>query len=115
MIIAIVGSRGIQTIEPSRYLPDDCTEIVSGGAKGVDQCAAAYAKEKGIRLTEFIPEYDKYGRAAPLVRNRLIVEYADRVITFWDGRSKGTLYVIRYCETIGKPCLVIRENKKSCP
>ena len=48
----------------------DITEIVSGGAKGVDSLAREYAERKGIKLTEFIPEYKSYGRAAPIVRNR---------------------------------------------
>jgi predicted Rossmann fold nucleotide-binding protein DprA/Smf involved in DNA uptake len=108
MIVAVVGSRSIEKIDLSQYLPVDCTEIVSGGAKGVDQCAAAYAKKNKLKLTEFLPEYEKYGKAAPLVRNRQIAEYADKILAFWDGKSKGTLFVIRYCQKIGKPCWVIR-------
>jgi hypothetical protein len=90
-----------------RYLPPDCTEIVSGGAKGIDALAAAYAKEKGFTLTVFLPEYGRYGRAAPILRNRRIVEYADAVIAFWDGVSRGTRSVIDSCQQIGKPCTVI--------
>jgi predicted Rossmann fold nucleotide-binding protein DprA/Smf involved in DNA uptake len=108
MIVAVVGSRGIEKIDLSQHVPVDCTEIVSGGAKGVDQCAAAYAKLYKLKLTEFLPEYEKYGKAAPLVRNRQIAEYADKILAFWDGKSKGTLFVIRYCQKIGKPCWVIR-------
>ncbi|MBQ7302267.1 MAG: hypothetical protein IJW89_01650, partial [Clostridia bacterium] len=84
-----------------------CDEIVSGGAKGVDACAAAYAVAHKIRLTEFLPQYKCYGRAAPLVRNRNIVDYADRVLVFWDGKSKGSLSVIRYAQKTGKPCTVV--------
>ena len=49
-----------------------------------------------------------YCYAAPIVRNKQIVECADIVLAFWDGCSKGTLSVIRYCEKIGKPYRVIR-------
>ena len=106
MKIAIVGSRGVTVTDIGRYL-SGCEEIVSGGAKGVDSCAAAYAKEAGIPLTVFLPQYARYGRAAPLVRNREIVDYADEVLAFWDGHSRGTLSVIRYAEKTGKPCRVI--------
>ena len=39
MRIAIVGSRTITEVDIAKYI-SDCDEIVSGGAKGVDSCAA---------------------------------------------------------------------------
>ena len=107
MKIAVVGSRGIETVDLEKYLPKECDEIVSGGAKGVDQCAAEYARRKQIKLTEFFPQYEKYGRAAPIRRNYQIVEYADQVLAFWDGTSKGTLSVIKYCEKTNTPHRVV--------
>ena len=97
MKIAIIGSRNLQVIDIEKYLPPDCTEIVSGGAKGIDACAEQYARKHQIPFTLFLPDYERYGRAAPIVRNKQIVAYADEVIAFWDGRSKGTLSVIQYC------------------
>ena len=106
MKIAVVGSRGITVQDIGKYLCK-VDEIVSGGAVGVDACAAEHARKNGIKLTEFLPQYDIYGRAAPIVRNKQIVDYADRVIAFWDGRSKGTLSVIKYAQEIGKECQII--------
>ena len=106
MRVAIIGSRGLAPENIGAYL-SDCDEIVSGGAKGVDTCAAAYARENGIQLTEFLPDYETYGRAAPIRRNEQIVDYADKVIAFWDGHSKGTKFVICYAEKIGKECIVV--------
>jgi len=106
MKIAIVGSRSVAVSDIGRYMAK-AEEIVSGGAVGVDSCAAAYAKEKGIRLTEFLPQYERYGRAAPIVRNKEIVDYSDKIIAFWDGSSKGTLSVIKYAQKTGKPCEVV--------
>ena len=37
----------------------------------------------------------------------LAVLYADRVVVFWDGQSRGTLSVIKYAEKAGKPCEVV--------
>ena len=107
MRLAIVGSRNVNNIDIDSYVTNDVTEIVSGGAKGVDSIAAAYAKKKGIIFTEILPEYKLYGRAAPIVRNRTIVEYADKLIVFWDGRSRGSLYVIKYAKKIHKDIEVI--------
>lgn len=76
---------------------------MTGGAVGIDTCAAEYAKKKGIKLTQFLPQYSIFGRAAPIVRNKKIVDYSDKIIAFWDGKSKGTLSVIKYAKKIGKP------------
>ena len=97
MKIAVVRSRKITQINLSEYLDSSCTEIVSGGARGVDECARAYACENAIKLQLFLPEYVKYGRGAPILRNRSIVDYSDKVLIFWDGSSKGTKWVIDYC------------------
>lgn len=64
MRVAVVGSRGLKVEHLENYLPEGVTEIVSGGARGVDTCAREYALSHGLKLTEFLPEYDKYGRSA---------------------------------------------------
>ena len=113
MKIAVVGSRGLSLSEEmlATYL-SEADEIVSGGAKGVDTCVARYAKEKEIPLTEFLPDYSRYGKGAPIVRNKQIVDYADKVVVFWDGSSKGTLSVIRYAERINKSGEIMKiENR----
>ena len=107
MKVAVVGSRDLTNITLDQYIPKETDEIVSGGAVGVDLCAAEYAKKKGLKLTVFLPQYERYGRAAPIVRNKEIVDYADKIIVFWNGSSKGTRSVIKYAEKIGKNLKVI--------
>ena len=111
MKVAVIGSRRISVSNLGDYLPSECSELVSGGAKGVDTSAREYAATHGIKLTEFLPEYEKYGRGAPLRRNTQIVEYADIVFAFWNGKSRGTANVIKTCEKLGKECRVIRMNE----
>ena len=106
MKVAVVGSRSISATDIGLYISDG-DEIVSGGAVGVDSCAAEYAKKNGLKLTVFLPQYERYGRAAPIARNKKIVDYADKIIAFWDGKSKGTLSVIKYAEKTGKLCEII--------
>ena len=107
MKIAIIGSRGLHITDMNEYLPDDVNEIISGGAKGVDCDAENFARANGMKITVFLPDYERYGRAAPIIRNKQIVDYADEVIAFWDGESKGTLSVIKYCEKQKKKVTVI--------
>ena len=102
MKIAVIGSRNMVVNDLEDYLPQEVSEIVSGGAKGIDACAKEYANEKGLKLTEFLPEYEKYKRGAPLKRNIQIIEYSDEVVAFWDGKSRGTKYVIEQCEKRNK-------------
>lgn len=108
MKVAVIGSRGLKVNDLGKYLPDNTTEIVSGGARGIDSCAREYALAHGIKLTEFLPDYDKYGRSAPLKRNITIIENADIVLAFWDGTSRGTKFVIDSCEKMGVSVEIIR-------
>lgn len=70
MKVAVIGSRGLTVPNLGEYLPEGTDEIVSGGARGVDDSAREYARTNHIKLTEFLPEYDKYGRSTPLTWTR---------------------------------------------
>lgn len=102
MKVAIIGSRNMIIDNIEKYLPENVSEIVSGGAKGVDSCARDYAVKNNIKLTEFLPEYKRYGKNAPIIRNNKIIDYSDIIIVFWDGESKGTKYVINECKKRNK-------------
>ena len=106
MKVAVIGSRSLTVQNMGEYLPQGVTEIVSGGAKGIDTCAREYAHQAGLKLTEFLPDYQRYGRSAPLRRNLEIIRYADEVIAFWDGQSHGTRFVIEECRKLGKKVTV---------
>lgn len=113
MRVAIVGSRSISVNNLKDYIPENTTEIISGGARGVDTSAREYAIANKIKLTEFLPEYEKYNRAAPLRRNITIIQNADVVLAFWDGISRGTKFVIDNCHKMNVPVHVIMISKNS--
>ena len=50
----------------------------------------------------------------PIKRNNEIIEYADIVYAFWDGKSRGTKYVIENCKKNGKQVRIFlwQENHK---
>ena len=106
MKVAVIGSRNLQVEDLGPYLPEGLTELVSGGARGVDASARGYAQTHGVSLTEFLPDYARYGRAAPLRRNVQFVAYADLVLGFWGGKSRGTKFVIDQCKKMGVPVKV---------
>ena len=108
MKLAIIGSRTCPPIDIAahlKYIPDT---IVSGGAIGADTYAKEFAIKHNLKLIEFLPDYEKYGRKAPLVRNKLIVEECDCLIAFWDGKSKGTKHMIDIATERNLPIRVIR-------
>ena len=107
MKIAIIGSRTLEINYIDKFIPEGVTVIISGGAKGIDTCAAEYAKRHGIKLKVFLPEYEKFKKGAPLKRNLQIIDYADKVIAFWDGKSRGTKFVIDNCRKQNKEIEVI--------
>ncbi len=110
MKVAVIGSRDADQSAARlilKHLPADVTEIVSGGARGIDALAEEVAKSLSLPVKIFLPDYETYGRQAPLFRNRQIIDYADCVLAFWDGRSPGTKSVIGTCMDIGKPIQVI--------
>jgi hypothetical protein len=88
------------------HLPKSTTLIITGGAKGIDELAENYADEKHIPKLIIRPEYNKYGKAAPLIRTKAIIEKSDLIIVFWDGESKGTQYAIKYATSLGKKIIL---------
>ena len=113
MKIAIIGSREHGNINfeqelNNRLLVFANDTIISGGARGIDTLAAMYARKHGMKLLEFRPDYETFGRGATFVRNRLIVDMADVVVAFWNGTSRGTKYTIDYAKKKYVPVILIR-------
>ena len=92
MKVGIVGSRNFNDYD---YLVQilsqiDATTIVSGGANGADALGERYARELNIPTIIHKPEWDLYGRAAGMIRNKLIIDDSELVVAFWDDKSPGT-------------------------
>lgn len=107
MKVLIVGSRSIRSYDISELIPPQTELIISGGAEGADSIAEEYADKHKISKLILRPRYDKYGKAAPLKRNELMVELADEVIALWDGISRGTKYTVEYAKKKNKTVKIV--------
>ena len=112
MRIAVIGSRTFNNYEVVKDILDSIspiTLIVSGGAMGADTLGARYARENGIDIIVYKPDWT-LGRGAGFIRNTSIINDADMVVAFWDGKSRGTLDSITKAEKQGKKVLVITKE-----
>lgn len=105
MKVIIAGSRDIndyelvkQAIKESEF---HITEVVSGNARGVDQCGEEWAFDFDIPIKMFKPDWDKFGKSAGIRRNEEMANYADALIAIWDGSSRGTNHMIEYATKKG--------------
>jgi hypothetical protein len=100
----VAGSREItdyQLVWDAIYSCPWITEIVSGGARGVDLLGEKAAASFGIPVKVFpvtSADWEKFGKAAGIMRNQQMAEYADALIAIWDGESTGTWNMIKESE-----------------
>lgn len=101
----LAGSRGIVDLEIVKQAISSSgiaiTELVSGGARGVDTLGEMWAKENSIPIKVFKPDWNTYGKAAGPLRNIQMGDYAEALIACWDGKSKGTNHMIDYATSKG--------------
>lgn len=116
--VIIAGSRGFNDFN---LLKEKCDlilrnkttdiEIVSGGAYGADLLGEEYAKHRGYKIRRFIPDWKNLGKKAEILRNCEMGDYADALICFWDGESRGSKQMIEYAKSKGLKVRVIYYNK----
>lgn len=111
MKLIIAGGRDFNDLQKMKEnVPwHQITELVCGEARGADTLGKKYLLENNfnIPIKSFIPDWDKDGKAAGHIRNRQMGDYADALIAFWDGESKGTKGMIDYMKKLGKPVKVV--------
>ena len=119
MKVIVCGSRGFSDYalmkrKLDHYLSNkwgEGVEIVSGGANGADKLGELYSKERGLDLKIMNADWDTYGKSAGIRRNEQMGAYADAVVAFWDGKSRGTKHMIEYAQKHEMPLRVVYYEK----
>ena len=110
--LIIAGSRNIEDYEVVRLAVEESgwwpqiTEIVSGGARGVDRLGERLAKRNNMHIRIFPADWLAYGKSAGYKRNCDMAEYADFLVAVWDGQSRGTQHMINIMKNLGKPVYI---------
>lgn len=107
MKLAIVGSRTFPSDMDLDYFIGHAirrfgapTEIVSGGAMGIDRAAERHFSHREITIKVFLPDWTT-GKGGH-IRNREIAEYCDAALVIWDGRSRGTQNTLEHLRELKK-------------
>lgn len=114
MKVIIAGSRDFRNYSLMKERCDlilsekNDIEIVSGGARGADKMGEFYAKERGYCIKVFPADWEQFGKSAGFIRNKQMAEYADTLICFWDGQSKGTQHMINLAKNEGLETHIIK-------
>lgn len=110
--IVIAGCRDYENYEEAETFINKCIAdikfnntivIVSGGAKGADKIGELYAKKHGYKTELYPANWIKFGKSAGPKRNKVMAQISDYVICFWDGKSRGTLSMIKFANLYNKP------------
>lgn len=113
MNLAVIGGRTynnyseLESVVDSIVLGFGVTTIVSGGADGADTLAEKYAKERGLNTIIHIPNWEKHGHAAGLIRNKDIIGDSEIVVAFWDKKTRGTENSINLAKSQNKITMIV--------
>jgi len=80
--------------------------IISGHAKGVDMMGELYAQKNNLACEIYPAEWDKYGRSAGPRRNEQMAQVADKVVVFWDFKSRGTKNMVEMAKKYKKELFI---------
>lgn len=86
---------------------------VMGEARGIDTTIANYARMAEVPYTIIPALWDLNGKKAGILRNQIMVDFADVVVGFWDGVSPGTKHCLDYARKQNKRihCFTMNLNK----
>ena len=114
MILGVVGSReeiSENIVRASlNMMKSKIDKVITGGARGVDTYAINWCKENNIHY-EVIRPINETIKINYLYRNIEIITMCDRLLIFWNGKSKGTEFVINYAEKRNKLFKVVSDLK----
>jgi hypothetical protein len=115
MRIIVAGSRSVLD-EQVRDALARCpwvgfvSAVVSGTAKGADEFGERWAEQHNITVVKYPADWEKYGKKAGPLRNKLMAENADGLVAVWDGESRGTRSMIELARRLGLRVFVLETS-----
>ena len=105
-VLAVSGSRHFENYELFKiYMREKILNkygrpklIIAGDCRGADSLTRRWAEENGIPFTQYVAEWDKYGRSAGPIRNGQLVEDCDILFAILSRESRGTLDALKKAE-----------------
>jgi hypothetical protein len=76
-------------------------------ARGADARGYMFANRNKVKVYEYPAHWDRYGKKAGYMRNTQMGSFADGLLAFWDGDSKGTGHMISYMKQLNKPVYIV--------
>ncbi len=113
MKLIVAGSREFNDYDllkrsiQENFQRSEVEEIVSGTARGADTLGERFAIDYSIPIKKYPANWDLYGKSAGYRRNVEMADYADALIAFWDGKSKGTGHMINIAKDKNLRVIVI--------
>jgi hypothetical protein len=112
MKVIIAGSRRLNSISAVNFGMDriivrfgPVTEVISGLARGADTLGLQWAVEHNVPVAKFPALWDKHGKSAGFIRNKLMAQHGDVLLAISINNSPGTEHMIRTMKELGKPVL----------
>lgn len=113
MVVLICGSRYMTSETKIKDLIDSLQFddiVIHGGAAGADSIADRLAKERGLAVMQFNADWNRHGRAAGPIRNKLMLDVGapDVVHAFplIGADNSGTRNMMDLAEKAGVPVIV---------
>jgi hypothetical protein len=120
VIFIVAGSRTITDYgcvleaitEARKFFNKSPTMVIQGECRGVDTLAKQFATEYKIACKGFSAQWHKHGKSAGPIRNKEMLQWAKSsnqpcaLLAVWDGKSPGTLDIIRQAQKENVPIYV---------
>lgn len=86
------------------------SEVISGLAQGIDSAAVICARDLGVPVKGFRPDWAAEPRAAGFIRNKQMAMYADAGLGLQWGNSSGTQHMIETMRALRKPLYTVHDG-----
>lgn len=106
MKVAFTGPQSVTASDIVPYLPEGTDEIIPAGMWSAGESMLQYANTNGIKVTEYLVEYEFFGTMALMEHFMRAIDRADQVIIFREGLPDAESYIDQ-CRKQRKPLRVV--------